>query len=131
MDCSNRVVRSQVGHSACAPLQRVNCTFSSSSHVPPPSLPPPLNTYPAGKRVTVTGEVVDYDIGPVDFGEPGTNGQHSFFQLLHMGQVRERYMQRHALKEYSAADVILEGSESRRQVHVTVCLHAASLNAVP
>jgi glucose-6-phosphate isomerase len=41
-----------------------------------------------GKRVTVDGEELDYDIGQIDFGEPGTNGQHSFFQLLHMGQVR-------------------------------------------
>ena len=31
--------------------------------------------------------MVDYPVGEVDFGEPGTNGQHSFFQLLHMGQV--------------------------------------------
>ena len=41
-----------------------------------------------GKRVTRNGKAVSYDIGQVDFGEPGTNGQHSFFQLLHMGQVR-------------------------------------------
>ncbi|CAM9186911.1 unnamed protein product, partial [Sphacelaria rigidula] len=40
-----------------------------------------------GKRVTTRGTTVRYDIGQVDFGEPGTNGQHSFFQLLHMGQV--------------------------------------------
>lgn len=40
-----------------------------------------------GKRVTRMGKRVQYDIGQVDFGEPGTNGQHSFFQLLHMGQV--------------------------------------------
>lgn len=39
-----------------------------------------------GKHVTRDGLVVDYDVGEVDFGEPGTNGQHSFFQLLHMGQ---------------------------------------------
>ena len=41
-----------------------------------------------GKRVTRNGRKVSYNIGQVDFGEPGTNGQHSFFQLLHMGQVR-------------------------------------------
>ncbi|CAN0207401.1 unnamed protein product [Pylaiella littoralis] len=41
-----------------------------------------------GKRVTRAGKTVAYDIGQVDFGEPGTNGQHSFFQLLHMGQAR-------------------------------------------
>lgn len=40
-----------------------------------------------GRRVTLSGEEIDYDIGQIDFGEPGTNGQHSFFQLLHMGQV--------------------------------------------
>ena len=38
-----------------------------------------------GKRVTVDGDPVDYDTGPVYWGEPGTNGQHSFYQLLHQG----------------------------------------------
>ncbi|MCL2244882.1 MAG: glucose-6-phosphate isomerase [Treponema sp.] len=38
-----------------------------------------------GKRVNRSGEPVDYDTGPVIFGEPGTNGQHSFYQLLHQG----------------------------------------------
>jgi glucose-6-phosphate isomerase len=38
-----------------------------------------------GKGVTLDGERVDYDTGPVYWGEPGTNGQHSFFQLLHQG----------------------------------------------
>ena len=38
-----------------------------------------------GKSVTRDGETVDYDTGPVLFGEPGTNGQHSFYQLLHQG----------------------------------------------
>jgi len=36
-----------------------------------------------GKRVNRNGEPVNYETGPVIFGEPGTNGQHSFFQLLH------------------------------------------------
>lgn len=38
-----------------------------------------------GKRVTRDGNVVDYSTGPVIWGEPGTNGQHAFFQLLHQG----------------------------------------------
>ncbi|MFJ9033280.1 glucose-6-phosphate isomerase [Streptomyces sp. NPDC102274] len=38
-----------------------------------------------GKHVTLEGQVVDYDTGPVYWGEPGTNGQHSFYQLLHQG----------------------------------------------
>ena len=38
-----------------------------------------------GKRVNRDGEVVDYDTGPVIWGEPGTNGQHAFYQLIHQG----------------------------------------------
>ena len=38
-----------------------------------------------GKHVTLDGHVVDYQTGPVIWGEPGTDGQHSFYQLLHQG----------------------------------------------
>jgi glucose-6-phosphate isomerase len=38
-----------------------------------------------GKHVTIDGTPVDYDTGAVYWGEPGTNGQHSFYQLLHQG----------------------------------------------
>jgi glucose-6-phosphate isomerase len=38
-----------------------------------------------GKSVTKQGEHVGYDTGPVIWGEPGTNGQHAFYQLLHQG----------------------------------------------
>jgi glucose-6-phosphate isomerase len=38
-----------------------------------------------GKHVTLDGVRVDYDTGPIFWGEPGTNGQHSFYQLIHQG----------------------------------------------
>src|SRR6478672_10655714 len=38
-----------------------------------------------GKHVTLDGVPVDYDTGPIFWGEPGTNGQHSFYQLIHQG----------------------------------------------
>ncbi len=38
-----------------------------------------------GKSVTLDGNPVSYDTGPVIWGEPGTNGQHSFYQLIHQG----------------------------------------------
>ncbi len=38
-----------------------------------------------GKHVTLDGATVDYNTGPVYWGEPGTNGQHSFYQLIHQG----------------------------------------------
>ncbi len=54
-----------------------------------------LNRFPAylqqltmesnGKHVTLDGARVDYDTGQIYWGEPGTNGQHSFYQLIHQG----------------------------------------------
>jgi glucose-6-phosphate isomerase len=38
-----------------------------------------------GKHVTLDGTVVNYQTGPIYWGEPGTNGQHSFYQLIHQG----------------------------------------------
>ena len=38
-----------------------------------------------GKGVTKSGETIDYSTGPIIWGEPGTNGQHAFYQLIHQG----------------------------------------------
>ena len=38
-----------------------------------------------GKHVTLDGSPIDYQTGPIYWGEPGTNGQHSFYQLIHQG----------------------------------------------
>jgi glucose-6-phosphate isomerase len=38
-----------------------------------------------GKHVTLEGKTVNYETGPIFWGEPGTNGQHSFYQLIHQG----------------------------------------------
>jgi len=40
-----------------------------------------------GKRVTAEGVVLPFEAGEIGFGEPGTNGQHSFYQLIHQGRV--------------------------------------------
>ncbi len=44
-----------------------------------------LNMESNGKRIDKRGNPVEFDTGPVIWGEPGTNGQHSFFQLIHQG----------------------------------------------
>lgn len=36
-----------------------------------------------GKGVSIDGVPLPYETGEIDFGEPGTNGQHSFYQLIH------------------------------------------------
>lgn len=38
-----------------------------------------------GKSVSRAGARVDYSTGPIVWGEPGTNGQHAFYQLIHQG----------------------------------------------
>ena len=38
-----------------------------------------------GKSVTRSGAHVNYSTGPIVWGEPGTNGQHAFYQLIHQG----------------------------------------------
>lgn len=38
-----------------------------------------------GKYITRSGQRVDYTTGPIVWGEPGTNGQHAFYQLIHQG----------------------------------------------
>jgi hypothetical protein len=40
-----------------------------------------------GKGVTIDGTPLPFEAGEIDFGEPGTNGQHSFYQLIHQGRV--------------------------------------------
>ena len=44
-----------------------------------------LNMESNGKRVDKQGRAVEFDTGPIIWGEPGTNGQHSFFQMIHQG----------------------------------------------
>lgn len=36
-----------------------------------------------GKRVSIDGDTLSFEAGEIIFGEPGTNGQHSFYQLIH------------------------------------------------
>ncbi len=44
-----------------------------------------MNMESNGKRVDRSGNVVNYDTGPIIWGQPGTNGQHAFYQLIHQG----------------------------------------------
>ena len=41
-----------------------------------------------GKYITRSGQRVDYTTGPIAWGEPGTNGQHAFYQLIHQGELK-------------------------------------------
>ena len=73
-----------------------------------------------GKSVNRFGEPVNYPTGPIIFGEPGTNGQHSFYQLLHQGTniiplqfIGYRHSQ-------IGNDVVIEGSTSQQKLCANV-----------
>ncbi len=73
-----------------------------------------------GKSVNRFGEPVGYPTGPVLFGEPGTNGQHSFYQLLHQGTdiVPLQFI---GFKENQGkTDVLIEGSYSQQKLGANV-----------
>lgn len=73
-----------------------------------------------GKSVNRYGEQVDYVTGPIIFGEPGTNGQHSFYQLLHQGKTIVP-LQFIGFKESQIEnDVIIEGSTSQKKLCANV-----------
>lgn len=73
-----------------------------------------------GKSVNRFGEKVEYPTGPVIFGEPGTNGQHSFYQLLHQG-TDITPLQFIAFKESQLEnDVNIENSTSQKKLCANV-----------
>ena len=73
-----------------------------------------------GKSVNRFGEPVNYPTGPVIFGEPGTNGQHSFYQLLHQGTniVPLQFVGFSASQMEN--DVVIEGSTSQQKLCANV-----------
>ena len=73
-----------------------------------------------GKSVNRFGEPVDYVTGPVIFGEPGTNGQHSFYQLLHQGTDIVPLQFVGFRKNQAGMDVIIQGSTSQQKLCANV-----------
>ena len=73
-----------------------------------------------GKSVNRFGEPVNYATGPVIFGEPGTNGQHSFYQLLHQGTdiVPLQFVGFKASQ--MGSDVMIQGSTSQQKLCANV-----------
>jgi glucose-6-phosphate isomerase len=73
-----------------------------------------------GKQVNRNGEPIEYESGPVIFGEPGTNGQHSFYQLLHQG-TSVVPLQFIAFKESQRGeDIEYEGSTSHTKLNANL-----------
>ena len=73
-----------------------------------------------GKSVNRFGEPVNYVTGPVIFGEPGTNGQHSFYQLLHQGTDIIPLQFVGFKNNQMETDVVIEGSTSQQKLCANV-----------
>ena len=73
-----------------------------------------------GKSVNRFGDAIDYVTGPVIFGEPGTNGQHSFYQLLHQG-TNIVPLQFIGFKENQRGlDIVTDGSTSQEKLNANL-----------
>ena len=73
-----------------------------------------------GKSVNRFGEPVNYATGPIIFGEPGTNGQHSFYQLLHQGTDIIPLQFVGFKNSQMATDVVIQGSTSQQKLCANV-----------
>ena len=73
-----------------------------------------------GKSVNRFGEPVDYATGPILFGEPGTNGQHSFYQLLHQGTNIVPLQFVGFKSNQMGSDVVIQGSTSQQKLCANV-----------
>ena len=73
-----------------------------------------------GKSVNRYGEAVDYVTGPIIFGEPGTNGQHSFYQLLHQGTDITPLQFVGFKNSQMGSDVVIQGSTSQQKLCANV-----------
>ena len=73
-----------------------------------------------GKSVNRFGEPVDYSTGPVIFGEPGTNGQHSFYQLLHQGTNIVPLQFVGFKNSQMGVDVVIQDSKSQQKLCANV-----------
>ena len=73
-----------------------------------------------GKSVDRYGKPVSYVTGPVIFGEPGTNGQHSFYQLLHQGTDIVPLQFVGFRKNQADVDVVIQGSTSQQKLCANV-----------
>ncbi len=73
-----------------------------------------------GKSVNRFGERISYKTGPVIFGEPGTNGQHSFYQLLHQGTDIVPLQFMGFRENQGSLDATVEGSTSRQKLNANL-----------
>lgn len=106
--------RNVLGYPATAVLPYSQALSRFSAHLQQ------LDMESNGKSVNRFGEPVTYVTGPVIFGEPGTNGQHSFYQLLHQGTDIVPLQFLGFKNNQMGSDVVIQGSTSQQKLCANV-----------
>ncbi len=113
--------RSVLGHSSTAILP-----YSQALHRFPAHLQQ-LDMESNGKRVNRDGRPLAYQTGPIVFGEPGTNGQHSFYQLLHQGTTVVPLQFIGFLRSQRGHDLEFDGSSSQQKLNANLAAQILAL----
>ena len=106
--------RNVLGYSATAVLPYSQALSRFPAHLQQ------LDMESNGKSVNRRGEPVQYPTGPIIFGEPGTNGQHSFYQLLHQGTDIIPLQFIGFVNNQTETDVTIQGSTSQQKLCANV-----------
>jgi len=106
--------RNVLGYGATAVLPYSECLSRFPAHLQQ------LDMESNGKRVSRAGTVTGYATGPLVFGEPGTNGQHSFYQLLHQGSDIVPLQFIGFRKNQASMDALSEGSSLRAKLNANL-----------
>lgn len=106
--------RNILGRPATAVLPYSQALFRFPAHLQQ------LDMESNGKSVNRAGERLSYPTGPIVFGEPGTNGQHSFYQLLHQGTDIVPLQFIGFLNNQTEGDLTVEGSTSRMKLNANL-----------
>lgn len=80
-----------------------------------------------GKRIDKEGKVVDFDTGPIIWGEPGTNAQHSFYQLIHQGTTIVPLEMIGFKESQLQQDITIEGTTSQQKLLANLFAQALGL----
>ncbi len=112
--------RNICGHAATAVLPYSQALLRFPAHLQQ------LDMESNGKQVNRNGQPLNYMTGPVIFGEPGTNGQHSFYQMLHQGTTPVPLQFIGFSLPQIAKDVEFQGSSSQKKLNANLCAQIAA-----
>ncbi len=113
--------RNFLGHPTCAVIPYSQALYRFPAHLQQ------LSMESNGKHVDKKGYFVDFETGPIIWGEPGTNGQHSFYQLLHQGTTVVPLEFITFRESQYKEDVVYEGTTSQEKLLANMFAQSISL----